>query len=76
MSGELLPDLLPRIRAASREVNDARDAYELAIRQRDELIVLAVDEAGISQREVALAAGVTKGRVIAILSNTPFTEVL
>lgn len=70
---EVLPDLIPRIRAAAAEARDATDAASLRQRQRDELIVAAVDQ-GISQRAVAEAAGVSKGRIIAILGNAVVSE--
>jgi len=69
---EVVPDLLPRIERAAADARDAVDAAQLAQRLRDQLIVQAVD-AGISQRHVAKAAGVSKGRIIAILGNA-FTE--
>jgi hypothetical protein len=69
---EVVPDLLPRIQRAAAEARDAVDAAQLAQRLRDQLIVQAVD-AGISQRHVAAAAGVSKGRIIAILGNA-YTE--
>ena len=69
---EVLPDLLPRIKAAAVDARDKTDAAQLAQRMRDRLIVEAVD-AGISQRHVAAAAGVSKGRIIAILGNA-YTE--
>lgn len=73
MTTEPLPDLLPRIRHLAAETADALDAYELLRRQRDELIVQAVDN-GVSQREVAHAAGVSKGRITQLLANTTIHE--
>jgi hypothetical protein len=72
---EVLPDLLPRIRRAAQESRDAADAATLRQRQRDELIVRAVDE-GIPQRVVAEAAGLSKGRIIAILGNAPTPDLV
>lgn len=74
MSGqEVVPDLLPRLEQLARETRDAQDAAQLLQRQRDALIVEAVD-AGITQRAVAQAAGISKGRIIAVLANAPITE--
>ncbi|MCW2754646.1 MAG: hypothetical protein JWQ32_2057 [Marmoricola sp.] len=69
---EVVPDLLPRIRAAATDVRDATDAAQLAQRLRDQLIVQAVD-AGISHRHIATAAGISKSRIVAILGNQ-YTE--
>jgi hypothetical protein len=69
LQGEVVPDLLPRITAAAHASHDAEDAWRLMIRQRDQLVVSAVD-AGVSQRSIAAAAGLSKGRVIAILCNS------
>lgn len=69
MPGEVLPDLLPRIAAAAAAVRDARDALQLRATQRDQLIVAAVD-AGVSQRAVARAAGMSQTRIIAILAGS------
>ena len=68
-------DLLKRIAALGTVVRDAEDARSLAVRQRDELIVEAVDQ-GISQRSIALHAGISKGRIIAILGNTTTQHVV
>ena len=66
---EVLPDLTPRLRAATAAVRDAKDAYELALQQRDELVVEAIDS-GMSQKAVAAIAGVAKGRISAILASS------
>jgi hypothetical protein len=63
---EVVPDLLPRIEAAARAVRDADDMRLLRTQQRDQLIVAAVD-AGITQRAVAAAAGVSRSRIVGIL---------
>jgi hypothetical protein len=65
---EVVPDLLPRIAAAKRAVEDATDALKDRRQQRDDLIVRAVD-AGVSQREIAAAAGVKQPRIIRILAD-------
>lgn len=69
MTTEVLPDVLPRIKALAAATSDAYDAAKLLQRQRDELIAEAVD-AGISQRAVAEHASMARSRVVAILSNT------
>jgi hypothetical protein len=61
---EVLADLIPRIRAAAAEARDAADAAMLRQRQRDQLIVQAVD-AGVSQR-----------RIVAILGNSVVEELI
>lgn len=66
---EVLTDLPARITAAAASVRDARDAYDLALEQRDGLIVEAIDD-GMSQLKVAELAGVRKGRISAILANS------
>lgn len=69
LRGEVVPDLLPRITAAAHAARDAEDAWRLRVRHRDQLVTSAVD-AGVSQRSIAAAAGLSKGRVIAILANS------
>jgi hypothetical protein len=66
-------DLLARIGSLAAEARDAADATALIRRQRDELIVEAVDE-GVSQLTIARAAGLSKGRIIAILGNAGTTH--
>jgi hypothetical protein len=66
---EVLTPMPERLAAAARAVADANAALQLARQQRDELVVSAIDEEGISQRAVARAAGLTVGRVCAILAN-------
>ena len=66
---EVLTPMPERLAAAARAVADADAALSLARQQRDQLVVQAVDVDGISQRAVARAAGVTVGRVCAILAR-------
>jgi hypothetical protein len=68
MTTEVVTDLLPRITAARKAVEDAVDALDDRRRIRDELIVQAVD-AGVAQRSIAQAAGIQQPRIIAILAN-------
>ena len=65
----VLEDLVPRLNAARTHVQDTFEAYHLAVKQRDELVVRAVDQ-GCSQRAVAEAAGVRKSRISAILAGS------
>ncbi|MCW2498119.1 hypothetical protein [Jatrophihabitans sp.] len=65
--------LLARVAAAASRTRDARVTLEDAQRTRDELMVDAVD-AGISQRAVAEAAGVSRSRLIGVLGNHGFEE--
>lgn len=62
----VLSDMKPRLEKAAAAVVDARDAYNAALEQRNELVLAAVDN-GMSQRQVAKAAGVSVGRITALL---------
>lgn len=55
---EVVPDLLPRVRAAARTVADDRVSLGMSLEVRNALIVQAVDE-GIPQGRIAEAAGVS-----------------
>jgi predicted XRE-type DNA-binding protein len=66
---EVLTPMPERLAAAAVAVAEAADALRLARQLRDELVVQAVDEEGISQRSVAAAAGITGARVAAILAH-------
>jgi hypothetical protein len=52
-------DLLERIRAARVRVDDTRDAYRLAVEQRNRLLLAATDE-GYSSQTLAAAAGIDR----------------
>lgn len=67
--GEVLPDLLPRITAAADAAHDAEDAWRLRVRHRDQLVTKAVD-AGVSQRSIAAAAGLSKARIVGIMAGS------
>jgi hypothetical protein len=56
---------LSRLRAASAATRAAESAWRAQLRRRDELVEEAVD-AGVSQRKVAEAAGLSRSRVVAI----------
>jgi hypothetical protein len=67
MATTVLADREARLKAAARHVADCKKAYDLALEQRDELVVEAVDE-GMSQLAVARCIGVAKGRISVILA--------
>jgi hypothetical protein len=67
--GEVLPDLLPRITAAAAAAVDAEDAWRLRVSHRDQLVTKAVD-AGVSQRSIAAAAGLSKARIVGIMAGS------
>jgi predicted XRE-type DNA-binding protein len=56
-----------RLAKAAVAARDAEEAWRLAIEQRDELIVEAIDVHGMPQTAVAELVGVRKGRIHAIL---------
>lgn len=66
MAQPVLTDMKPRLEAAARDVADARDAYKLSLKVRDELVIAAADH-GMSQRAIANAAGVSVSRVSALM---------
>lgn len=59
-----------KLAAHRRAVEDARASLRLAERARNADIVRAIDEEGMSQREVGKLAGVTGPRVSAILAGS------
>lgn len=62
----MLTDMKPRLEAAAVAVASARDKHLAELEVRNQLVVAAVDQ-GMSQRQVARAAGVSIARVSAIL---------
>lgn len=58
----VLTDMKPRLQAAAIAVADAHKAYKLALEVRDELVETAINE-GMSQRQVAAAAGFAPSRI-------------
>lgn len=56
-----------RLSKAAKEARDREEAWRLAIEQRDELVVEAIDVHGMPQTAVAEIIGVRKGRIHAIL---------
>jgi hypothetical protein len=66
--GEGVADFIPRLQAAAEAVRDADQARRLRHRQRNLLVVEAVD-AGVSQRAVARALGIAQSRVITLLGT-------
>lgn len=70
MPSTVLEDLAPRLKKAREAADDARDAYRLRMATLKRLVVQAVEE-GMSQREVAKAAGyASAGRITAILADS------
>ncbi len=64
------PDpIIARLNAAARHVDATREAYELALAQRDEVVVEAVELAGLSTRQVGRHASMSASRVTAILAR-------
>jgi hypothetical protein len=59
-----------RLEKAQSEVADAETKYRLAVEQRDEIVVEAIDMHGAGHAAVADAIGVAKGRISAILANS------
>lgn len=69
-SKEVRADLKTRLEAAGRAYRDAVEECELRKRQRDELIVQAVDER-MTQGAIARAVGLrSQSRINAILANS------
>ena len=69
MQKTVLTDMNARLSAAGRAVVGAREALDVKREHRDRLIVEAVD-AGMAQRAVAAAAGVSVARVSAVLLSS------
>jgi hypothetical protein len=69
-AGEGVADFIPRLQAAAAAVDDAKQALRLHSRARNLLAIDAVD-AGVSQRAVARALGVSQSRVIVLLGTDP-----
>jgi DNA-directed RNA polymerase specialized sigma24 family protein len=68
---ELVAEAFPdRLQKAAQEVQERRDALILALEHRDELVVQAVDDEGMSHSAVADLIGVRKGRISAILAGS------
>jgi predicted XRE-type DNA-binding protein len=66
---EVVTPMPQRLAAAAAAVDDAAVALQLARKQRDQLVRLAVDSGELSQRATATAAGITVPRVSAILGT-------
>lgn len=63
-------DFPTRLAKAGQEVRDRYDAWQLALEQRDELVVQAIDTEGMTQSAVAAIIKVQKGRISAILAGS------
>lgn len=59
---------LDRLRQASVDVRDAKQAYDDRLKLRDRLVEDAVD-AGVPQRTIAAAAGISRGLITQILAR-------
>lgn len=60
---QVLADLTPRLEKAAAAIRDAKVAYDLQVKLRDELVVQAVEE-GMYQRAIAQAAGLKSSNSI------------
>ena len=65
----VLTPMPERLAAAALAVDDAAVALQLVRRQRNQLVREAVESGELSQRAVAVAAGITVPRVSAILGT-------
>lgn len=63
-----LNGLTDRIRASANRLTDLAETQATERKQRNELIVQAVDEAGMTQAAVARAAGLSTAAIIHILA--------
>lgn len=59
-----------RLEKAADEMRDRKVAYDLAVQQRDQLVLEAIDLHGMAHGAVADAIGVAKGRISAILAGS------
>ncbi|MDQ2825826.1 MAG: hypothetical protein M3Y04_02480 [Actinomycetota bacterium] len=59
-----------RLEKAATDVSDAKEAYELAVERRDQVVLEAVDLHGMAHGAVAKAIGVVQGRISAILAHS------
>ena len=65
-----LGSLPERIAASSARLIDYQAQVEAERKTRNELIVQAVDHAGISQADVGRAAGISQAHVVRILAGS------
>lgn len=72
MTVQSVRDELPaRLTAAKGAVESAREALKLALQQRNDVIIAAVD-AGMYQHDVARYVGVKQPQVVRILANPAY----
>lgn len=69
MPTEVAENMPTRLRKAAVAVADTAAAHKLALKTRRELILQAVDDEGMHQRDVAKLAGVAQSRISAILAT-------
>jgi len=58
-----------RLSAAGDDVAAKRQAYEDAVKLRDEIVVEAIDEAGLNYAQVAKLAKLSTARVVQIVAK-------
>lgn len=68
---KVLTSMAEQITAAARVAEDAKGSLDLALKQRDALIVEAIDSGELSQRAAARAAGFTGPSAIARILAKP-----
>lgn len=61
------PEVAVRLKKAQELVDDAEEAWKLALAQRRDIVMEALDVHGASQVSVAQVLGVVKGRIHGII---------
>ena len=61
--------MIARLQAAAAEVAEAKEAREVALERRNELIAQAVNELKMTTTTVAKHAGVSQSRVMGVLGE-------
>ena len=69
MATEVAETMPARLRKVAAAVTDTGTAHKLALKQRRELILEAIDTEGMHQREVANLLGLAQSRITAILAT-------
>lgn len=62
-------NLSRRLAAAQRDIDEKHDAWRAACELRRDLIVQAVDQEGMTHREVAIALKLSPSRIYGILGS-------
>lgn len=68
--GAAPPAVVSRLAAAADEVEELAEALVLARSRRDDLIVAALDEGGLSYQQIARCTKLSRARIIAIIART------